>query len=329
MENRARRLSRHLDSRGPGRWPCRCCGYRTLHEGPGDYDLCPVCFWEDAGDQLRWPGLADGPNHISLIDAQHNFDKIGACHPESVAQVRKPRAGEQREAGWRPIDAAVDDFESGPNEPLNLPWPPAEELYWWRPTYFRRPENRRPGPAPRRPPANRAEEMMARVLAAAPETEAIDVTMRSRWEEPAPLQFCRELALFVMTAVDSNDYELALRVVDVMETGLTGGDDFSATCVCVGFLEPFHTRRTGSSTLHHERVDQVPTEEMAAFLDAWPPAIKAEWRRQVAHGAKVRRTEEKFWKVQSDGSLRVPYRWKLRHPILWWKMRHGGIHLVG
>jgi len=238
MANPQRRLRKHLDRRGLGDWPCPCCGHRTLHEGPGDYDLCPVCFWEDAGDQLRWPTLADGPNGISLIEAQRNFAEFGACNAELLAQVRAPRPGEAREAGWRLMDHALDDYESGPDDPQNLPWPAGGELYWWRPDYVRRPENQRPGPAPRQPPSNAAEQMMARILEVVPETEIIDISVRSRWEEPAPLPFCRELAPFVVEVVQRGNSDVALRIVNELNAALIGGDDFSATCVCVGFLEP-------------------------------------------------------------------------------------------
>jgi hypothetical protein len=30
------------------RFRCPCCGFRTLNER-GGYDICPVCFWEDDG----------------------------------------------------------------------------------------------------------------------------------------------------------------------------------------------------------------------------------------------------------------------------------------
>ena len=330
MANRRSRLRRHLDARGPGRWPCPCCGHRTLHEGPGDYDLCPVCFWEDAGDQLRWPMLADGPNGINLIEAQRNFVEMGACHAESLAQVRKPKPGEEREPGWRLIDPALDDFESGPHDPQNLPWPAAEELYWWRTNYFRRPENQRAGPAPRQPPSNAAEQMMARILEVAPETEAIDINMRSRWEEPAPLPFCRELATFVVEAVQRGDTDVALRIVNELNAGLISGDDFAATCVSVGFLEPqFEWSGDADEWPPPEKLG-LRSEEMAEFVDSWPPEIKTELHQQVAHQEKVRRKEERLWGPQQpDGSWKVPFRWKLRHPILWWKMRHGGIRIVG
>lgn len=330
MANRRSRLRRHLDARGPGTWPCPCCGHHTLQEGPGDYDLCPVCFWEDAGDQLRWPMLADGPNGISLIEAQRNFVEMGACHAESLAQVRKPKPDEEREPGWRLIDPALDDFESGPDDPRNLPWPAAEELYWWRPTYFRRPENQRPGPAPRQAPSNAAEQMMARILEVAPETEAIDIDMRSRWEEPAPLPFCTELASFVVQAVQRGDTDVALRIVNELNAGLSSGDGFAANCVSVGFLEPHYEWSDGADEWPPPEKLGLRSEEMAEFVDRWPAEIKAELNRQVAHQEKVRRNEERLWgPQQADGSWKVPLRWRLRHPILWWKMRHGGIGIAG
>lgn len=330
MANRRSRLQSHLDARGPGQWPCPCCGYRTLHEGPGDYDRCPVCFWEDAGEQLRWPMLADGPNGISLIEAQRNYGEMGASHAESRADVRKPKPGEERDPGWRPIDPALDDFEAGPQDPRNLPWPPADELYWWRPTYFRRPENQRPGPAPRQLPSNEAEKMMARILEVAPETEAVDIDMRSRWEEPAPLAFCTELVPLVVEAVQRGDTDVALRIVNELNAGLTSGDDFAATCVSVGFLEPqFEWSDDADEWPPPERVG-FRSEQMAAFVDTWPPEIKAELRRQVAHQEKVRRKEERLWGPQQpDGAWKVTFRWKLRHPILWWKMRRGGTRIAG
>lgn len=49
---------------------CPCCHYFSIAPGEdGLWDICPVCFWENGGD---------GPNHISLAEAQVNFEAFGA-----------------------------------------------------------------------------------------------------------------------------------------------------------------------------------------------------------------------------------------------------------
>lgn len=331
MRSHVRRILGTADGRHDETLPCPCCGHHTLHEGPGLYELCPVCFWEDADDQLRWPSLADGPNGISLLEAQRNFAAIGACDAESVRKVRAPRPGEEREPGWRPITPERDDIESGPDDPRNLPWPAdPTELYWWRPTYFRRPENRRPGPAPRRPPADAAERLMARILDVVPETEEIDVELRSRWEEPQPFEFCGELASFVVAAVDRHEADRALVVVGELESGLTaGGDDEAITCVSFGFFEPFVER-------YEERRD---SEELQRFVAAWPPAMRSELRRRTAHygwrarmrGDDDEELERKRCRMPegSDGTMRVPLWWRLRHLGRWRRIKRDGGFDVG
>ena len=71
--------------------PCPCCGFRTLEEF-GDFELCPVCYWEDDGQ-----GDADadvvrgGPNGtLSLSEARRNFEEFGACDLIHVGSVRGP-----------------------------------------------------------------------------------------------------------------------------------------------------------------------------------------------------------------------------------------------
>ena len=35
------------------KYKCPCCGFYTFDEKPnGNYDICPVCFWEDDPIQL-------------------------------------------------------------------------------------------------------------------------------------------------------------------------------------------------------------------------------------------------------------------------------------
>jgi len=62
--------------------PCPCCGHRTLFE-LGQYELCPVCFWEDDPTQLRHPDSAEGANGKSLIDGQQTYLGIGAIDAPS------------------------------------------------------------------------------------------------------------------------------------------------------------------------------------------------------------------------------------------------------
>lgn len=93
------------------KWPCPCCGHLTLREGPGDYDGCPVCYWEDDGTQLRWPLSDDGANGISLVAAQASYQRIGACHERFRDKVRPPRRDEPLDEGWRPVDPHVDRLE--------------------------------------------------------------------------------------------------------------------------------------------------------------------------------------------------------------------------
>ena len=70
---------------------CPCCGYKTLC-GRGQDEICPVCFWQDAGqddhdaDQVR-----GGPNRrLRLSDARENYERIGASDERRREFVRAP-----------------------------------------------------------------------------------------------------------------------------------------------------------------------------------------------------------------------------------------------
>ena len=82
---------------------CPCCGYQTL-PGRGDYDLCPVCWWEDEGTE---PWEYSGPNGQTLVEAQQEF--LARRRPYRLRpKVRAPRPDEAREPGWRPIELTDD-----------------------------------------------------------------------------------------------------------------------------------------------------------------------------------------------------------------------------
>ncbi|XYQ53356.1 CPCC family cysteine-rich protein [Pectobacterium carotovorum] len=51
---------------------CPCCGERTIY-ALGDYEICPVCNWEDDPVQSREPDCAGGANQMSLNEAKEAF----------------------------------------------------------------------------------------------------------------------------------------------------------------------------------------------------------------------------------------------------------------
>jgi hypothetical protein len=75
---------------------CPCCKFKTLH-GRGGFETCPVCFWEDDGqDEADAERILGGPNrNLSLRQAQENFKRIGASDERWNANVRAPQLDEQ------------------------------------------------------------------------------------------------------------------------------------------------------------------------------------------------------------------------------------------
>lgn len=81
---------------GVTRFRCPCCGYRTL-QAPNSMGLCPVCWWEDDGQE-------DGDasdirltvnGQLSLEEARNFYARIGAAHPRFLPYVRKPQVTER------------------------------------------------------------------------------------------------------------------------------------------------------------------------------------------------------------------------------------------
>ncbi len=101
-EEHARRLAwfaeytARLDSQPPGLpLRCPCCGCRTARRA-GGFEICPVCFWEDDGqDDHDAEVIRGGPNGaLSLTQARANYLRCGACEESMVDNVRPPRAEE-------------------------------------------------------------------------------------------------------------------------------------------------------------------------------------------------------------------------------------------
>ena len=77
------------------RYKCECCGYYTLtEESKGNYNICPVCFWEDDIVQLEDPDFSGGANEESLNQARNNYVKFGASDKKFLNKVRKPQYNE-------------------------------------------------------------------------------------------------------------------------------------------------------------------------------------------------------------------------------------------
>jgi hypothetical protein len=74
---------------------CPCCECKTLGER-GGFEICPVCFWEDDGqDDHDADVVRGGPNGaLSLSQARANYRRLGACDEQSVGSVRPPRPEE-------------------------------------------------------------------------------------------------------------------------------------------------------------------------------------------------------------------------------------------
>ena len=116
------------------RYPCPCCGYRVFDGPPGTEGLCPICGWRDDLMHLRFPKFNGMPNGISLLDAQLNFELLGAKDADAVKSVRRPGPGDDRDPDWRAIDTDIDDIADLPLDFDGLAEPDdPTTLYYWLP----------------------------------------------------------------------------------------------------------------------------------------------------------------------------------------------------
>lgn len=122
------------------RYPCPCCGYRVHRLPPGYHEVCPICAWEDDLTQLRFVEMPNAANQVSLISAQQNYERFGACVRRHKVRTRAPVPGERRDEQWRPVDPRSDNIER-PGRGIDYSTSYPEDttvLYYWRPTYWRR-----------------------------------------------------------------------------------------------------------------------------------------------------------------------------------------------
>jgi len=76
---------------------CPCCGYLTL-TASGEDEICPVCYWQDDGqDDDDASEVRGGPNGaLSLSQARANFVEFGAIEKRFIRNVRAPKPEELR-----------------------------------------------------------------------------------------------------------------------------------------------------------------------------------------------------------------------------------------
>jgi hypothetical protein len=90
---------------------CPCCGHATLSER-ARYQICPVCFWEDDGqDSADADVERGGPNRVSLRAGRINYLAIGASIEADRGHTRPPT---REEVPLRRFDA--DGNESTAHE---------------------------------------------------------------------------------------------------------------------------------------------------------------------------------------------------------------------
>lgn len=135
------------------RFPCPCCGYLVHNEPPGLHNICPICFWEDDGDQLAFPLHGGGANRVTLLQGQKNYLDFGACEERIKQYARPPLPDVRRAEGWRPIDLTLDGYIEDPViedkqqrfiykmflRDVRIKYAmDISSAYYWSPTYWRR-----------------------------------------------------------------------------------------------------------------------------------------------------------------------------------------------
>lgn len=88
------------------KYTCIICGYRTL-DTRCEWDICPVCFWEDDIFYEHEVDRRSSANRLSVSEAQANFMRFGAVDKRFSDSVRKPLPDEERDENWKPLKQAA------------------------------------------------------------------------------------------------------------------------------------------------------------------------------------------------------------------------------
>jgi len=87
---------------------CPCCGFDTYNSKTRlEYDICPICFWEDDPEQFKKPDYISGANRVSLIEGQSNFQNYGACEKDMKHNVRNPNKNDILNPEWKTYNSMM------------------------------------------------------------------------------------------------------------------------------------------------------------------------------------------------------------------------------
>ncbi len=76
----------------PGKFPCPCCGYKTLPVPEKDAVayICPVCLWENDVFDPGEDQPSDENHGMTLRQGRETFRRLGAVRKDLVGYVRRP-----------------------------------------------------------------------------------------------------------------------------------------------------------------------------------------------------------------------------------------------
>lgn len=76
----------------PGKFPCPCCGYKTLPVPKEDAVayICPVCFWENDVFAPEEDRPSEENSGMTLLQGRESYRRLGAVRPDLLPYVRAP-----------------------------------------------------------------------------------------------------------------------------------------------------------------------------------------------------------------------------------------------
>lgn len=90
---------------------CFICGHRTLDERC-DWDICPVCLWEDDVLVTDNEDVKSPANKGMLVsEAQANFMMYGASTKERQGRARVAGPDEPFDPDWKPLPEALSKVD--------------------------------------------------------------------------------------------------------------------------------------------------------------------------------------------------------------------------